>query len=381
MRALRIAAVGLLLVGCEIPRERPAGDGYHPAGWAQKDSPRFHGTVLRATGDKLGDCQACHGADYKGGAVGVGCTASGCHTRGVEDCGTCHGGPAGPRPATGAHERHGRFCAECHHVPGAVQGHIDGVAEVVFAGLATAGGKSPSWDPAAQTCSQTYCHVDASPVWKKPEDTTTPCDACHGEPPASHARWSFVATPSGCGSCHPVPPDPAHIDGKLDVDPAMRCDACHGKGPLGAPPPALDGSTSPSARGVGAHRRHLDETLDDRMGRVVPCAACHSVPASIGAAGHLDTSAPADVALAGGGSYDAATLTCVVGCHWDRNPGPVWTDATGAARACDSCHGFPPAFTRKGTPHTPVQPSLAACLACHPFAPATHVDGHVDIGP
>ena len=61
-------------------------------------------------------------------------------------------------------------------------------------------------------------------------------------------------------------------------------------------------------------------------------------------------------------------------------PGPVWTDASGAARACDACHGFPPVLTRQGTPHTSAPPALAACLGCHPFSPEAHVDGHVDLG-
>src|SRR4051812_41615386 len=90
MRPWIAAILGLLLVGCDIPRDRPAG-GQHPPGWITTSSPAFHGRWLRSNGDKLGPCQACHGADYQGGAVAVGCTSAGCHTRGPEDCGTCHG--------------------------------------------------------------------------------------------------------------------------------------------------------------------------------------------------------------------------------------------------------------------------------------------------
>lgn len=381
----RLAALlaGLLLAGCEVARELPAGPGYHEGGWADRGSARFHAGWLRDHGDALDDCKKCHGSDYAGGAVGVSCNSAGCHQRagGPEFCGTCHGGAAGPRPATGAHAAHRSFCGECHAVPAQVKakGHRDGVAQVVFSGLAVADGATPTWTAATQTCAGTHCHAGSAPVWKKPEGPVA-CDTCHGAPPATHARWSRVAPAGSCAGCHPVAPDPRHLDGETDLLPSITCDTCHGSGPLGAPAPALDGATEATARGTGAHRRHLDETIPDRIGKVVPCAGCHHVPASITAPGHLDTSAPADVFLPGGGTFDAATAGCTVDCHWDRAPGPVWTDISGGARACDACHGFPPLLTRQGSPHTIAPPTLAACLGCHPFSPETHVDGHVDLG-
>jgi predicted CxxxxCH...CXXCH cytochrome family protein len=390
MRPLPSATSGLaaalitaaLIPACEIARDTPPAEGQHPEGWIDPMSQAFHGRTLRAGGDDLTGCRVCHGGDDAGGPVGVSCKDQGCHDRGVEFCGTCHGDRNGPRPATGAHALHGAFCGECHRMPSTLRatGHVDGTAQVIFSGLAVAGGAKPAWDPAAQRCSGTYCHHDASPTWKSASGPA-PCDACHGAPPASHARWAHVASgPASCAACHPAPPSARHLDGLVQVD-AIACDGCHGHGPLGAPAPALDGSTDPKARGVGAHRRHLDETLADRIGRAVPCEGCHDVPASVTAPGHLDTSAPANVSLATGGAYDASAGRCVSACHFDRDPGPSWTDTSGAARACDACHAFPPTKMRSGAMHTVVPADLGACVACHPFDPSTHVDGIVDLLP
>ena len=60
----------------------------------------------------------------------------------------------------------------------------------------------------------------------------------------------------------------------------------------GAPPNGLMGATSGGA--VGAHARHLDPTLLDRVGQVALCTDCHDVPETLDAPGHLDAEAPAD---------------------------------------------------------------------------------------
>ncbi len=377
--------LALLLAGCSLPRERPGGGGAHPAGWsdvANPSHPDFHGQWLRANGDRLDECRSCHGQDYAGGAVGVSCTSSSCHASpgGPEFCGTCHGDSTGARPATGAHTAHAPFCDTCHVVPSQLvaAGHIDtrGTVDVRFAGVATIGGRSPTWDPAAGTCSNTYCHgVPPSPPWPT---GTADCTSCHGEPPASHARFADRAMPGQCANCHPVPPDaPEHVSGTIDLTLAVRCDTCHGAGSLGAPPPALDGTVDPTLRGSGAHRRHLDSTLADRIGRVVACVACHRVPSTPLDPGHIDEAAPADVRPFDG-TYDASAASCLTGCHWNRSPGPVWTDASGGARACGACHEFPPLRTRTGAPHPSVLPDIAVCLGCHAFDPASHVDGTVN---
>lgn len=185
------------------------------------------------------------------------------------------------------------------------------------------------------------------------------CASCHG------ADWHGGAVGVSCESagCHTKPP--------------TSCDTCHGSGVLGAPPPSLDRSIDPSARGVGAHRRHLDETLRDRIGHVAACDDCHVVPTHVSDPGHIGQP-PARVVLAAGGRYDPRSLTCVNACHFDRTPGPVWTDTSGTPRACDGCHAFPPTRTRSGTIHPGVEGEIAACRKCHVFDPSSHVDGKVD---
>jgi predicted CxxxxCH...CXXCH cytochrome family protein len=362
---------------CSIPRERAEG-GVHPQGFADKKSPSFHGGALKEAGYPLESCRVCHGEDYAGGPVGSSCLG-GCHTEGVEACDVCHGEHSSPLPASGAHAIHADSCALCHEIPGDARGslHPNAMVEVVFSGSAALN-PAAEWDANARQCNNIYCHGGATVPWDPPAPDLQ-CTGCHDAPPLSHARWTTGPPPAGCASCHPTDPDKRHINGALDVL-TLGCDACHGHGPLGAPPPSLLGEVDPSTRGAGAHRRHIDETLADRMGAAVGCESCHPVPSLIDDAQHLDTAAPADVVLPDGGSYDPATGACVVSCHWDRNPGPVWTDHSGAERACDACHGFPPATTRSGTAH-PSAPDLAACLTCHSYEPSHHVDGHVDLGP
>ena len=368
-----LAAFALALAGCSSERDLPHGEGVHPDGWADQDDAEFHGVFLGDNGYPLDECRACHGGDYLGGDVGVSCVASGCHTDTVDRCGTCHGAEDDPRPVTGAHAEHAGYCATCHPVPAAVAaaGHIDGTVDLVFSGLAVAGGATPVYD--GTSCSGSYCHQLGSPAWE--DSGPLACSACHTAPPDSHVRFARVAADeTSCTTCHPGPTESTHVDGAANVgEPA--CNTCHG-GSNGVPPPALDGSTDPTTVGVGAHRRHTDSLLPGRIGRVVPCARCHTVPGEVRAAGHLDGAAPADVTLPLGGNYDSAGNSCVVWCHWDNDPGPTWTDDSGAARACDACHGYPPVQTRIGTPHPPATPDQ--CTDCHVLAPATHVDGKVD---
>jgi predicted CxxxxCH...CXXCH cytochrome family protein len=354
--------------GFHIDRDFEAGDTIHPPGFADEDSDRFHGTYLREHGFPLADCRSCHGDDYHGGSVGVSCSTAECHAKGVEDCNTCHDS----HPTTGKHDQHAFSCATCHPTRenARVEDHPGGSVDFAFSGLATADGAMPSFDHATATCSEVYCHGGRDIAWTAQGPLA--CDACHQAPPTSHAQFASSDT-SACATCHG--PDTHHIDGEKDLLP-LGCDTCHGKGPLGAPPPGLDGATSGGA--VGAHARHLDPTIADRIGKVADCSDCHQVPATLDAPGHLDATSPADVRLRSGESYDPQTRSCTVGCHWDQAPGPAWDDTSGAPRACDACHGFPPLKTRVGGPHPPAAADLDACLSCHAFDPASHVDGKVD---
>lgn len=386
--SLAVCALG----ACVEPRERPVGEGQHPAGWDDPKARGFHALWLQGERKKgneikeIANCRKCHGEDYGGGGVGISCNSAGCHTapKGPESCTTCHGTETSPMPETGAHAKHEAFCADCHHVPDKLEaeGHVNGRSDVVFGGPALFGGAKPTYNATVKRCQNVYCHGDANPTWEKPASPDTTCDACHSAPPDSHALFTRVATPSNCSTCHPVPSQPGiaatHIDGVAQVS-EVACDTCHGQNGNPAPGPSLDGSTDPSSPRVGAHRRHLVETLPDRIGRAVPCSGCHVVPKAVRDEGHLDESAPADVRFQGGGKYDPVAQTCVVGCHFDKVPGPTWTDTSGAPLACDACHAFPPTKMRDGTTHTYAPPVLDACLSCHPWSPTTHVNGLVEL--
>jgi predicted CxxxxCH...CXXCH cytochrome family protein len=386
--AVRLAVLLLFLAaGCSEERTPAAPGGVHPAGWTDPGAAAFHGTWLSQNGFPLSGCQECHGQDYAGGAVGIGCTQSGCHAESPIGCTTCHGSSGTPRPSTGAHWAHQAYCDTCHRVPDAtteaVESHAsaDASAIVAFAGAAIAdgdGGAAPAWDPGTARCTNTYCHGAASPAWNSGD--AIGCDGCHGAPPADHARWSRVASSTAtCTTCHPAPSGATHLNGVVDVT-VTSCTTCHGSGDHAYPPTSLDGSTDPGSRGVGAHARHLDGTLGDRISEPLPCNDCHAAPTSVLDPGHLD-SAGTVVRFPSGGSYDGGAQTCTVWCHFDRTPGPSWTDATGGARACGACHDFPPALTRAGNPHPSVAGDLSACLRCHPFGPSTHVNGVVDFLP
>ncbi len=373
-----IALAGLLtlaVVGCAEERERDPSEGTHAAGWADPASAGFHGDDLQARGYPLAECRGCHGQDYGGGAVDVSCRGAGCHTEegGPEFCGTCHGGADGPMPDSGRHATHEAFCADCHQVPDRVDspGHIDGDVDLVFAGLARADGRAPSWDAEARGCSDVYCHQSGAPSW----DDATPldCNGCH-DTPAIHGRFARVVAEDTCAGCHQGSPATGHVDGavQLAVD---GCTGCHGSD-TPAPPTALDGATAATDLRVGAHRRHLDGSLADRIADPIPCTTCHDVPATLFAAGHLDDAAPADVDV-DIGDYDPAAGTCTSWCHGDATP--AWNDASGAARQCGACHEFPPTTTSWGGPHPTVAPDVDECRTCHVFDPATHVDGEVSL--
>lgn len=394
---LSLALLAAMGASCEVKRTVEREGGMHPPAFADvehQDDPDFHRNYLHREYEKyntypLATCRRCHGEDYNGGDSGTSCNTGGCHDHapGVEWCGTCHDNHAPPEPTSGSHHAHAQGCQNCHHVPTSAREvkHPDGHIEVTLSGLAAKGGLPAQWNAEERRCDNTYCHGNQSPVWESPP-APLPCNTCHESPPANHARFvaSIGEAPDGCALCHPAHDDPRHLDGKIEIL-EMGCNTCHGSSPDGAPPKGLDGATQASSPSVGAHQRHLDPTLADRMGKPVDCDTCHEVPATVLATGHMDTSAPADVRI-WGAMYNPENQTCVVSCHWNKDPGPSWNDTSGAPRQCDGCHGFPPAKTREGVPHPQVEEQqidekIAKCRTCHQFEPATHVDGHMDFLP
>lgn len=372
--------------GCSNDRNPTDSGGVHPLGWTQKASPEFHATWLKTNKFPLDRCQKCHGDDYAGGVVGVSCSKANCHSdadSGVAiaptACTTCHGSNGTPRPNTGAHYKHVPFCDTCHTVPtpAQIQQHANGdEASLVHFG-SFAANDAGAFDLASKTCTNTYCHGTSSPPWTNP--TPLDCNGCHKAPPDDHSRWSrLITSNASCANCHPDPSkDPehaTHVNGRVDVT-VTDCTTCHGSSGHPNPPVDLSGGTNPTSRGVGAHERHLDPSLADRVTNALPCNDCHVVPSNVMDPGHVDTQ-QTKVRFPFGGSYDSAKSTCSVWCHFDRTP--TWTDNSGGARACDACHGFPPVKTRANTPHPSVVGDLAVCQLCHVFSKATHVNGVVD---
>jgi len=340
-------------------------------------------------------------------------------------CNACHGGAVNAAPpvdttsgsattlvTVGAHQPHllassslasPVACAECHVVPAdaGAAGHLDASpAEVVFGALSKTGGLTPVWNRTAGTCSSTYCHgaslaaggTTTAPLWTKVDNTQDTCTACHGNPPpAPHV------TMSNCGLCHAATatggaiahPD-QHIDGTLDVSLPTACNACHGSAANDAPPVDLDGATLTTLVSVGAHQPHL--LASSAMSSPVACTECHTVPATVTAAGHLDPS-PAELAFGAlsktGGltpTWNGTTGVCSnTYCHGaslaagGTTTAPVWTKVDGTQDTCGSCHGNPPP-----APHSPI----TQCGVCHnvtmnvngTFKDATkHVNGTLDV--
>jgi predicted CxxxxCH...CXXCH cytochrome family protein len=379
-RSRSLIVLALLALSCAEEREReeacPDCDGIHPAGILDPASGDFHGRELERRDWDFAVCAACHGANLDGGAAGVSCV--GCHTEGVTACSTCHDA----EPETAAHPAHlaGLECAACHQVPDRwdAEGHVlraghadTAPAEVTFGAAAAwrpdfadeAAGE-PTYDPATGTCTGVYCHGDSlgdaaaantRPVWTASGQAE--CGSCHGAPPASHAG------DRACATCHPAAAP--HVDGQLAIGSQDGCSGCHGADTSPAPPRDLAGNTSRTAIGVGAHRGHLEARLALRG--PLPCASCHQVPAETTSPGHIDSDAPAEVSLVGGGAWDRSEATCTSWCHGDSQP--VWTGGNGQV-FCGSCHGIPPA----GGSHTPDM-ELTDCAGCHPAT----VDGFGNI--
>jgi predicted CxxxxCH...CXXCH cytochrome family protein len=386
----------------------------HQPGLLNPDDPNFHGKLLQSRNWDFGLCQKCHGEDFSGGAANVSCLT--CHQKGPQDCTTCHSriaednahGPHLAGPTLG----HDFDCAECHNKPSTWDqpGHIldangkaiTGPVPVVFGALAqsTPPGSTragpPTFNPADLSCTNVYCHAGsftdsqaAVPVPKWTDGAPDgACGSCHGLPPQSHGGAA------DCQMCHSdinaskqLTDLSAHITGRVALKPGITdssCTACHG-GDDGnpAPPRDLEGNTSSSSPGVGAHQNHLNP--DDHICAPMACGDCHLVPENVLSPGHIVTGQPPSVfpttiattgkAYADGAQpvWDANALTCTNtychggGNHLGADTTPTirrtmgWTDVDSNAVVCGSCHGVPPT----NAPHTPNM-NIFECATCHP---------------
>ena len=257
----------------------------------------------------------CHGATLDGGTLTrpVWTVVNGTQAA----CGTCHGHPP-PLP-------HAQFtqCHNCH--PGTVTatealdlagGHINGTLESQPVHLL------PAWN----TRGSGNFHGDAANLG------LAACGVCHGA--------TLTGGPSNvsCDSaaCHPTW--------------KTNCVFCHGgtDNATGAPLKDLADLTATSAMTVGSHTSHL--SARHGISGAMACASCHVVPGGALSPGHVDPS-PAEVTFGGlattGGVapvWNRTAGTCAGSyCHGNFQFGattnlPVFTNVTGSAVTCSSCH-------------------------------------------
>ena len=220
------------------------------------------------------------------------------------------------------------------------------------------------------------------------------CSQCHG---ADYTGG--IASPS-CSTCHTNTGGPE------------ACNTCHGdfnKSDRWAPPRDINGDTSTTFLGVGAHTQHLYETT---LGNVVSCSNCHKVPDNLNSPGHIDSGLPAEVifngqAISHGASnaiYNHADGSCAnTYCHGnftfykdsaslnnqyaftaDKITGTsqivIWNKVDSSQIRCGSCHGLPPAGH--------IQVPLKDCKGCHRgvvdengniIDKTRHINGKIDI--
>src|SRR5512137_2257703 len=278
-----------------------------------------HGIPPSAPHTQSTDCASCH-TGYTSTTVNASTHVNGRVDVAAMSCTSCHGdatrvatalnpdlAAAPPKDTTGssatssagvgAHQAHlnagslrnAMACTECHASPG--QGtHPSGTLDLAWGPLASTGGAVPAFDPTGLTCTN-YCHgatlggaTHTRPLWTGGSVEVT-CGSCHGSPPPS--PHPFVAATASCGSCHPgatrTTVDPAtHVNGIVEVN--LSCTSCHGDparagttlNPLlaAAPPVDTKGNTATTARGVGAHLRHLQASANSSG---TACGECHTV--------------------------------------------------------------------------------------------------------
>jgi predicted CxxxxCH...CXXCH cytochrome family protein len=150
---------------------------------------------------------------------------------------------------------------------------------------------------------------------------------------------------STCARCHdPAKPGAAPACARCHDDGPSGCTSCH------AMPPA-----------TGAHRAHASSGSPDS------CRTCHPTPAHWMDPGHVGARAVIAFAPIAGptASFDGARCQNVA-CHGVA--APAWNGGPAEA-ACGTCHGNPPANHAPGY----------ACATCHP-AGAAHVNGVLDVG-
>jgi predicted CxxxxCH...CXXCH cytochrome family protein len=298
------------------------------------------------------DCKGCHGTGGTAGEPDYASTGAGlefanshsAHVSAAADCVKCHTDTTTTGTAIKA--------ASTLHTDTNIDVTIDGA----YDDDATPGN---NYLPGVgnKTCSTTMCHGGVSPQWGIDNTGIDECTKCHG------TRTGPVAT---------------------DAEKA--------------PPRDTDGDTLASNEEVGAHQEHMTGlTYTDELNSTGNCNECHTVPGSVGAAGHIDSLRPAEVLQDSNQSYEKANLngvtptytyagnTCSVYCHGVDLPisgtggggsdkTPAWNDTAylsgtpsdndDGSGDCEKCHDSPPLAV---TAHdgTETLSGATGCFNCH----------------
>ncbi len=181
------------------------------------------------------------------------------------------------------------------------------------------------------------------------------CWQCHA------SDYTGGITGASCLKCH------------TEADGPEACNTCHGD-PNNpdriAPPEDLNGNTSTSSRGVGAHESHV---YDNQLTENFRCSNCHKFPSGgFSDPTHIDGDNRAEIifgriAVTGEGinsSYDLGSGNCSnTYCHGNfvfyrdssayswayedsiiigNNVTVNWTSVGQSQAECGSCHGLPP---------------------------------------
>jgi predicted CxxxxCH...CXXCH cytochrome family protein len=292
-------------------------------------------------------------------------------------CGACHGDST--TLTTGTHAKHVNnatilgtnfTCDTCHARTADLNSstalkpytslvtHVDKQREIKVASRYFGTGT-------ATTCSNTSCHGTTSPTWGTNNASNMLCTKCHGALGTYANISAAVIAPGGTGK------DTA-------------------------------GNTATTAEGVGFHQAHL--TAAKGYTNPIRCNECHTVPGTVTATGHIDTTLPANISfgtiaktnprsVAGTPTEtSSANPTCSnVYCHdgtrfkngWSTTQAsftPTWTASllNGTSADCGKCHGYPPAGTHS---------TSTSCNGCHTHVNSTnngftnkalHMDGIVE---
>jgi len=195
------------------------------------------------------------------------------------------------------------------------------------------------------------------------------CQSCHA------ADYSGGYTNQSCLDCHSQPKGPE------------ACNTCHGvfaNPNFIAPPNDLEDNSDKSARGVGAHFKHV---YDNEISTNIGCFECHQQPVGDDEYVHEHIDPPPAKMEFGDFSYPDSLdlvpvfnddLTCSnTYCHGafkfgvieGNNYNPLWNSTTDTDGQCGTCHGE---IDEEGNLITPKPTghfgsyTITQCVMCHP---------------